>query len=139
MDMRINSALIKQLRNQRAWSQDQLSLISGISHRTIQRIESSGTCSLESLRALAVAFEIETSVLEIDCEAQAHVQRRQKEKKFAYAGVSLGFLGSYGGVTAALLSGDMSYHQAGIYYGAIGALMGSTCLIIGVLSKRGLR
>ena len=139
MDMRVNSSLIKQLRNQRAWSQDQLSLISGISHRTIQRIESSGTCSLESLRALAVAFEIETSVLEIDPTAQANMQRQNKEIIYAYSGVSLGLLGAYGGVTAALLSGGMSYYQAGIYFGAIGALMGGTCLIIRALSKRGIR
>ncbi|WP_085297506.1 helix-turn-helix transcriptional regulator [Cognaticolwellia mytili] len=64
MEDMINNKLLKQLRNQKNWSQEELATVSGLSHRTVQRIESSGNCSLESKRALAVALEIEASKLE---------------------------------------------------------------------------
>lgn len=65
MENMINTKLLKQLRNQKHWSQEELATASGLSHRTVQRIESSGNCSLESKRALAGALEIETNKLEI--------------------------------------------------------------------------
>ncbi|EPJ51448.1 MAG: hypothetical protein OFPI_17630 [Osedax symbiont Rs2] len=56
--MPISTQQIKLLRKERGWSQEQLSAISGLSTRTVQRIESSGDCSLDSTMALASAFEI---------------------------------------------------------------------------------
>ena len=47
---------------ERAWSKAQLSEISSLSIRTIQRIELDGRCSHESLLALASAFEVDVSV-----------------------------------------------------------------------------
>ncbi|MFC3193667.1 helix-turn-helix domain-containing protein [Marinicella sediminis] len=46
------------LRKERGWSQEKLAAISGLSERTIQRIEKDGSCSLESKLALACAFEL---------------------------------------------------------------------------------
>jgi transcriptional regulator with XRE-family HTH domain len=52
---------IKKLRLQRAWSQEQLAECSGISVRTIQRLEKGGQMSLESRKAIAAAFDLDTS------------------------------------------------------------------------------
>ena len=52
---------IRALRLERAWSQAQLSEISSLSIRTIQRIELDGRCSQESLLSLASAFEIDVT------------------------------------------------------------------------------
>lgn len=52
---------IKALRLERAWSQAQLSEISSLSIRTIQRIELDGRCSQETLLAIASAFEIDVT------------------------------------------------------------------------------
>ncbi len=49
---------LKELRQVRAWSQDQLAEISGLSVRTIQRIENGGPASYETLKSLAAAFDI---------------------------------------------------------------------------------
>ena len=49
--------VIKMLRTERGWSQEQLAEISGVSTRTIQRIERGGKASLESLKCLAAVFE----------------------------------------------------------------------------------
>ncbi|MFZ8199973.1 helix-turn-helix domain-containing protein [Alteromonas portus] len=64
MEYMINTKLLKQLRKQKNWSQEELAAASSLSHRTVQRIESLGNCSLESKRALAAALEIETNKLE---------------------------------------------------------------------------
>jgi transcriptional regulator with XRE-family HTH domain len=56
--------IIKKLRQQRNWSQDQLSKISGLSLRTIQRIESGNKASIESLKALSSVFETSVENLE---------------------------------------------------------------------------
>jgi transcriptional regulator with XRE-family HTH domain len=55
--------LIQKLRLQRGWSQEQLAEISGLSVRTIQRLERGQTASVESLKALGAAFEIDFSAL----------------------------------------------------------------------------
>ena len=55
--------LVKKLRLQRGWSQEQLADISGLSTRTIQRIERGENPSLETLKSLASVFEIDISVL----------------------------------------------------------------------------
>lgn len=55
--------ILKQIRISRHLSQEQLAEMSGLSVRTIQRIESGRNASLESLKCLASALEIEVSTL----------------------------------------------------------------------------
>lgn len=50
--------IIKKLRLQHSWSQEQLSHFSGLSIRTIQRAEQGKPVSIESLKSLAAVFEI---------------------------------------------------------------------------------
>jgi transcriptional regulator with XRE-family HTH domain len=53
--------LIQKLRLQRGWSQQQLADLSGLSVRTIQRLEKGQDASVESLKSLAAVFEIDFS------------------------------------------------------------------------------
>lgn len=55
--------LIQKLRLQRGWSQEQLATVSGLSTRTIQRIERGQQPSLETMKTLAAIFEIDVSQL----------------------------------------------------------------------------
>ena len=55
--------LIQKLRLQHGWSQEQLAELSGLSARTIQRLERGQTASVESLKALASVFDVEFSQL----------------------------------------------------------------------------
>jgi len=55
--------IVKKLREKQNWSQEQLAIMSGLSTRTIQRIESGNKASLESLKSLASVFEIDISKL----------------------------------------------------------------------------
>lgn len=56
--------MIQTLRKQRAWTQEQLAKASGLSLRTIQRLESGNKASQESLLALAATFNINVALLE---------------------------------------------------------------------------
>ena len=61
--------IIKKLRLQRGWSQDQLAQLSGISTRTIQRMEQGKKASVESLKSLAAVFEVNFDELQQEPEA----------------------------------------------------------------------
>lgn len=63
LDMQINAELVKQQRQLRGWTQQHLSEITGISVRTIQRVETQGQGSHETISALASVFEIQRSLL----------------------------------------------------------------------------
>lgn len=56
--------IVRKLRLQRGWSQDHLSQISGLSVRTIQRIERGHNAGLESLKSLAAVFEVQVTDLQ---------------------------------------------------------------------------
>ena len=55
--------ILKQLRIGRHLSQEQLAQMSGLNVRTIQRIESGHNASLESLKSLASALEVDIETL----------------------------------------------------------------------------
>ena len=50
--------IIRKLRLQRAWSQEQLAEVSGLSIRTIQRVERGEPAGLESLKYVAAALRV---------------------------------------------------------------------------------
>ncbi len=55
MEMNVDSNLIKSERHRRAWSQDHLAEVAGLSLRTIQRVEKTGTASYESAQSLRMS------------------------------------------------------------------------------------
>jgi len=56
--MSVSVEKLKKLRKYNGWSQERLAEISGLSLRTVQRIETSGNASLESQLAIATAFSV---------------------------------------------------------------------------------
>ena len=56
--------MIKTYRLKKAWSQEQLSEFSGVSVRTIQRLEKGGQGALETLKAIAATLEIDIQTLQ---------------------------------------------------------------------------
>lgn len=51
--------LVQKLRLQKGWSQEQLAVLSGLSVRTIQRLEGGRPASAETLKSVASVFEID--------------------------------------------------------------------------------
>lgn len=56
--MKIASATVRRLRTGRGWSQEQLAAASGLSLRTIQRVEAEGTASMATRVCLAATFSV---------------------------------------------------------------------------------
>lgn len=63
------AVFVKLIRSTRKWTQEQLSEISGLNIRTIQRVESGKGASFDTRRALARAFDVE----DIDCLNKQHI------------------------------------------------------------------
>jgi len=55
--------IVKKLRAERNWSQEQVAIFCGLSIRTIQRVESGQSASLETLKSLASVYEVDISKL----------------------------------------------------------------------------
>jgi transcriptional regulator with XRE-family HTH domain len=55
--------ILKKLRAEKNWSQEQVATFSGLSTRTIQRVESGQSASIETLKSIASVFEIDISKL----------------------------------------------------------------------------
>lgn len=58
MEMKVDSARIREERLSRAWSQEHMAAITGLGLRTIQRIESTGGASHESVAAISSVIEV---------------------------------------------------------------------------------
>ena len=136
MEMKINSNRVKQLRNQRSWSQDQLASVSGLSLRTIQRIENLSTCSLDSKRALAAVFEVDIDELTLNEQRSVLAERNWKGRSYGYAGTTLGVLSAFVAIAWSLMNGYISYEAAGIHFGIVGVIGGVSCAAIAVLSNK---
>ena len=74
----INLRDIKKMRLERHWSQDQLAEMSGLSIRTIQRIENGENAGLESLKSLGAVFEINIE----DSDKKKEIEQIRKEEEY---------------------------------------------------------
>jgi len=70
-DMYTNAQLIRKLREDRAWSQEHLAAVAGLSARTIQRVEAENSASRETRMAIAVALGIDLAQLNRAAEGDA--------------------------------------------------------------------
>ena len=68
--------LVHKLRVQRGWSQEQLAELSGLSVRTIQRLERGRKASAESLKALAAVFEVDFGTLREPTMTTIHEEQK---------------------------------------------------------------
>ena len=71
--MQINVDLVLSARKQKSWSQEELAIAAGLNLRTIQRVESEGSASLQSKKALASALDLDVHDLDYQ-----EIQMRQE-------------------------------------------------------------
>ena len=116
---------MKGLRENRCWSQEQLAELSGLSLRTIQRIEGSNRVSLDSMIALAAAFEIDVVTL----ERELAMDKTSSEWKKRPAWVRGLFLGS------SRIQMDRQQHKKVEVVAAIAGVVVVAAGIFGALEK----
>lgn len=91
---RDKSMLIQKLRLKRGWSQQQLAEASGLSTRTVQRLEAGHSASMESLKSLAAVFEVEFSTLQPESDMNAETidySEREEAEAFRHVRKLRGF------------------------------------------------
>jgi transcriptional regulator with XRE-family HTH domain len=109
--------LIQKLRLKRGWSQEQLAQASGLSARTIQRIESGQPASTETLKSLAAVFEVDFSTLNPEPTMNpdsANPQEREEAEAFRHVRKLRGFythLFQYVVVTLTLLTVNLMFSR----------------------------
>lgn len=85
----MNHNTIKSLRLSRAWSQEQLAELSSLSVRTIQRIENGGQASLETLSAIAAAFDLNVADLNMQVSEEPTPHDEALNQRIAQAKIRL--------------------------------------------------
>ncbi len=73
--------LIRKLRIDRGWSQETLAEVSGLSVRTIQRLERGDKASLETLTALAAVFEVDVPTLSTEAPMYQQNELSKEERR----------------------------------------------------------
>ncbi len=73
--------IVRKLRLEKGWSQEQLAEFCNLSVRTIQRIERGQKPSLETLNALAAVFEIDVSDVTMEADMTKKVTLTAEEEK----------------------------------------------------------
>jgi transcriptional regulator with XRE-family HTH domain len=84
---KVRAMSIQKLRLKRGWSQQQLADASGLSVRTIQRIENGHAASTESLKCLAAVFEVDFSTL----APEETMNEKQEQEAFRHVRRLRGF------------------------------------------------
>lgn len=89
MSMYVSGDIVKRLRLERGWTQEQLAKAADRSTRTIQRVERSGACDLETRSALAAVFEVKTTQL-VDDPSSDQVQTAEGAEPLLYSRLTTG-------------------------------------------------
>jgi transcriptional regulator with XRE-family HTH domain len=85
---------VQKMRLQHGWSQQQLADASGLSVRTVQRIEAGYPASTESLKSLAAVFEVDFSSLQAEPQMDSNPQQlsdQQEAEAFKFVRELRGF------------------------------------------------
>ncbi len=130
MKRTINKELVKRLRTARGWSQEELAIASDLSARTVQRLESNGGGSTNSIKSIASALEVEMHNLEE--KPRTHLIG----VRWGYGGVIVGVTLALIAIAANWIAGDGSAFEVGISLGLVGLIAGMSCSFIGWASGR---
>ncbi len=125
----INASVLRRLRVERSWSQEELAIAAGVSLRTVQRLEAEARGSVRTLKCVAAALEVDMHNLERKPRTELAGAR------WGYGGVAVGSACAVIAVLAEWITNGNAA-QAGISLGIIGAIAGVSCAVIGTLLDR---
>ena len=135
--MKIDSAVVRTMREQNSWSQEHLASAAGLSTRTVQRVEADGVGSAETRLALAAALGV--SVSQITSEGGVSKPSSpgfRLGRLWGWGGWGLGAIAALAAVTLDVTTGGSSMAQAGAAIGMVCAGLGISAAILGHLQHR---
>ena len=127
-------------RRQKAfWTQEELAAVSGVSVRTIQRMETGKSASVDSWKAVSAAFDVNPDVFRTLLESQPVKDEKRRIEKigaiYAYAGGILGCIFGW----AMLFKATPDFHGAINDHTVLTAyvtLMTAMCLIAPFVGRK---
>lgn len=132
MTITINPSKLRSKRAEQHWSQSELCEASGLSLRTVQRMETGGRCSIDSVQAIAAAFNIPAD----DFVVSQHNTGIKRGMQFGFVGVATGALAATISVFYSLETATITPVDAGTSFGIIGTIAGLSCAFIGFMSHK---
>ena len=136
--MKIDGEKVRALRERKAWSQEHLATASGLSVRTVQRVERDSSGLPETRLALAAALAVSAAELMGDIPAREAVQEKPGSVpglKWGWIGWAVGITGSVAGILHGYLNGG-SLPDATRALGVVASFAGITAGVMGVLNER---
>ncbi|MGI9271069.1 MAG: helix-turn-helix transcriptional regulator [Woeseiaceae bacterium] len=130
MKRTINKNIVKRLRTERGWSQEELAIAADLSARTVQRLEAEGGGSTNSIKSIASALEVDMHNLEEKPRTDLIGVR------WGYGGVIIGVTCAIAAIAWEWTSGDATAYEVGLSMGMIGLIAGVSCAFIGWASAR---
>ena len=131
MSFEIDSKLLRATREKRFWSQQDLAQAAGLSERTVQRVEQGEAASLDTVKALAAAFNVNPTAL----VKLPQPKGLKYGMLFGFGGAGAGFLMALTAILSASFTGQMSFEDAGRYMGLAGLFTGASCALISVIAN----
>lgn len=132
MSVTIDTAALRTKRSENHWSQADLCDASGLSLRTVQRMEKDGRCSIDSVQALGAAFNVPAEEFLVP-PLRTGIKRGLY---LGYAGVALGALFATASIFLDLRNSAVTPDSAGISFGIVGAIAGISCALIGFTANK---
>jgi transcriptional regulator with XRE-family HTH domain len=105
--MMINAELVKDLRQRRGWTQQQLAEVADLSLRTIQRIENQGVASNESVSALSAVLDTPRETLLVRVEASRQARAAAERRLIWLTCAAAGTGAVFGTVVTLLVTGAL--------------------------------
>lgn len=125
-EMKLSPSTVRQSRIERGWSQEQLAVASGLSLRTVQRVESEGIASLSTASGLAATFAV--SLLQLQEASTPSVSQKLSSAVYGvfYLGLTILMLAAMG--ESGQLPGDPQFAVVSAI-NILAALVGATLVI----------
>ena len=135
--MKIDSVMVRTLREAKSWSQEHLANAAGLSTRTVQRVEADGIGSAETRLAIAGALGVAVSQLApTSGTSESPSSGFLRGRLWGWVGWGAGGVAALTGIAIDVGAGGSSMGQAGAATGLVCAALGISAAILGHLQFR---
>lgn len=135
--MKIDSVMVRKLREAKSWSQEHLASAAGLSTRTVQRVEADGIGSAETRLGLAGALGVAVSQLALTPSiSESPSAGFLRGRRWAWVGWGAGGAAALTAIAIDVGAGGSSIGQAGAATGLVCAALGISAAILGHLQFR---
>ena len=135
MKRKLDPDQVKRLRIERGWTQEELAIASGLSLRTIQRMESNGEGTLETIKSISSALQADMQHLMEDVPGPRGLGEKIGILS-GCAGFAVGVLSAVFMIHRGMVEGDVSAFEAGVSFGILGLLAGLSSALMGWHTNR---